>query len=588
MKKNTNKKRVMGSPRLGLSDKLKGFFIPDHIINARNRIVEETEREHRPIVHLFFSFDIVNSTLYKTMTSKWPIIIRGLLEDIRARILKMPELVSCFLWRVIGDEMVFVLPVYSSKELPTSIDAIFEVAQRISVALKSGRFFDSLEDQGLQYSEIDVLKTQNMLSIKTAAWIAVLNNKLESPHDNISFYYTTISHNPIIREFLGKDIDAGFRLKKYTQDRRLVISVELAYFLIKFNKARYLHIIDYVRLKGVWNNALYPIIWYYNPKIIRICHKEMGEKAFSVSFDSSFRYDEADNNPLVKKYFLRKKSNSKMLIDEDVEMSIEMYDITSALDKIILDKNLISKIQYMESLLNENVFIATASCYMYPLATFDDNFRHGEINNTSILKKYFSRKKKDKNEMAVDEEIEFPPVVYDAQHPKTLSTRNLISKYIDSFFASFYSCVVICCNVELRTILIIRRTNESGSHPNKWEFGCVNTINNTPLIQSIVDYYKKSFDIEIKLILDESRDKCQPLPIAIYEINTSDTIEKRIFFVAKYIRPTTPGAPLPEGSCNEVKWISQNELKDFSKEDVVPYFHPTLETVFCNFDKYFK
>lgn len=36
-----------------------------------------------PVAKLFFSFDIVNSTVYKANTVNWPIIIKGLLDYIR-------------------------------------------------------------------------------------------------------------------------------------------------------------------------------------------------------------------------------------------------------------------------------------------------------------------------------------------------------------------------------------------------------------------------------------------------------------------------------------------------------------------------
>ena len=73
----------------------------------------DLENDSRAELCLFFSFDIVNSTQYKTTIGCWPVIIRGLLEDIRSRVFKaMGFLKSVTMWRVIGDEFVFVTPVY--------------------------------------------------------------------------------------------------------------------------------------------------------------------------------------------------------------------------------------------------------------------------------------------------------------------------------------------------------------------------------------------------------------------------------------------------------------------------------------------
>lgn len=494
--------------------------VPDAVINAqKNASEKETGQKYYPKVYLFFSFDIVNSTMYKTTTGNWPVIIRGLLEDIRARVFRINDLSSCFLWKVIGDEMIFVLPIQSEAELPLSVDAIFEVTQRISMALKSGKFFDSLEDQRLQRNEINILKTQNTLSIKTTAWIAVLNSKLESPYDNIAFNYTASPHNQIIQEFLGKDIDAGFRLKGYTQDRRLAVSVELAYFLLK-DKNKNLHIMDYVRLKGVWNNALYPVIWYYNPEIIQACHKEMTGNTVNIAFSNSFRYDETDGNPLIKKYFLRKRAeNSRDMMGEEILLAPSMYEIDSALEKIIPDRNLEPKMKYIESLFSEDILIATSNPYAYPL----------EMH-----------------------------------------------------------CAVVCCNVEERTVLITHRGINHSSNPNKWEFGCCPANSEIPLKQSITEYYQKAFGIEIELVLDKTREEQQPLPIAVYEINKLANIKKGIIFVAKVIRAITSYEFRPEGSHDDIRWIRQEELKNFSKDEVVQDFHNTLEVVFSNFDSYFK
>lgn len=61
-----------------------------------------------PVAKLFFSFDIVNSTVYKANTVNWPIIIKGLLDYIRRCVQREADLQGASLWRVIGDEMVFV------------------------------------------------------------------------------------------------------------------------------------------------------------------------------------------------------------------------------------------------------------------------------------------------------------------------------------------------------------------------------------------------------------------------------------------------------------------------------------------------
>lgn len=492
--------------------------IPEDIINAQKN--ENIEQKHRPRVHLFFSFDIVNSTLYKTMTGNWPIIIRGLLEDIKTQVLNVQELMYSYLWRVIGDEMIFVLLIQSEKELPKLVDSIFEVTQHVALSLKTGKFFDSLENQRLQKSEIEILKTQNLLSIKAAAWLAVLNDDFQTPYDNISFNYMPTSNNQVIREFLGKDIDAGFRLKMFTQDRRLALSFELAYFIFKFKGSSNLFILDYVTLKGVWNGALYPLIWYYDEGINGICYKEITGKDKFIKFDKSFRYDEIDNNQIVKNYFLRRGIVSGQMAEYNFGLSEDMYNIESALNRIIDDRNLADKLKYMESLLSDEVVMSKPTPYPYPL----------ELH-----------------------------------------------------------CAVVCCDVDNRKVMITHRGMEHIIAPGKWEFGCAKINGESKLVDNITTYYKDAFGIEIELVIDNGRlDDRQPIPIAVYEINAKNAVKKGIIFVAKVLNPKSTTDFRKEKSHDEIRWISEDEIKDYKKEDIVSDFHDTLSKVFSRFDEFFS
>ena len=86
------------------------------------------------------------------------------------------------------------------------------------------------------------------------------------------------------------------------RDGRLALSFELAYLISqRTDTLSYLHIITYRRLKGVWKNKLYPIIWYHDPKAY--LEKYQKEIAFEDSFTLS----------LIHILWLQRKSNTKML-----------------------------------------------------------------------------------------------------------------------------------------------------------------------------------------------------------------------------------------------------------------------------------
>ena len=99
------------------------------------------------------------------------------------------------------------------------------------------------------------MKSQNILSLQAAAWIAIVSPKSEQfigAYENIIEKYEINGKGKIL-EFLGQDIDAGFRIKSQTQERRMVVSFELACILAK--RTEYLSklfIITYKNLKGIW------------------------------------------------------------------------------------------------------------------------------------------------------------------------------------------------------------------------------------------------------------------------------------------------------------------------------------------------
>lgn len=225
---------------------------------------KNANQEKNAKLKIFFSFDIVNSTKYKSLTNRWPIILKSVLELIQKKVNQ--SLDYSLLWRVIGDEIVFVKIINNIVDLKDTIREIFSITQEISASLKKGTFFEGIEDQEITKNEIYMLRVNNLLSIKSTAWLAAINTVIENPYDNIKLEYTNCHNGCEILEYMGRDMDTGFRLKEYTQDRRLAISFEIAYLLLKSKDSINLQIIDYRKLKGVWNENLYPIIWYYDYK----------------------------------------------------------------------------------------------------------------------------------------------------------------------------------------------------------------------------------------------------------------------------------------------------------------------------------
>ncbi|WP_337465614.1 hypothetical protein [Megasphaera sp.] len=256
-----------------------------------NRSDRQKIAAHVDVV-LFFSYDIVGSTKYKALhPGSWAGEIKKAFESIKRRV--NSELSEAYIWRVLGDEIIFVLKapgkrmkVSEETVLSDSVAAIYKVLQSAT---------DEIEGS-----------TREM-SLKAAAWIGIVSdedhyekdNKIPKEYKNLFYKYTVDEERRRkIFEFMGNDIDAGFRIKQFTYSRQLVLSFELAYLInkiISHEESKNVELIHmgYKALNGIWHDRPYPIIWYYDKSYKK------------VDFLQSLPYDAETDNSLIKDYGLK-------------------------------------------------------------------------------------------------------------------------------------------------------------------------------------------------------------------------------------------------------------------------------------------
>ena len=207
----------------------------DQTLSKYSKLIEDLNIQKEKViarrtVELFFSFDIVNSSAYKTMNyTGWYNVIISLFKKIQANVMKLMP--GAEMWRVLGDEIIFIIPIKEKQDFFVYTDKIFEILNNFVYQLKTGKFFDELEADD---AEKLLMKTQNIISLKAAAWIAIVGEEIQQieRYDNLLERYKLREGYGLI-EFLGNDIDTGFRVKKETENRRMAISFELAYILSK-------------------------------------------------------------------------------------------------------------------------------------------------------------------------------------------------------------------------------------------------------------------------------------------------------------------------------------------------------------------
>jgi len=294
-----------------------------------------TERMKKSIdeedIILFVSFDLVNSSKYKTRnyTSWFPILIT---INEKIKYCMQQKIQKAQLWRTIGDETVFVINVTNREELENSVQLIFEILNDIITEIKDGSIVKGVLDQ----NEVNVFVARNVLSLKAGAWIAPVHKtsdltKKTNNVCNLMYMYNHDSGLPTY-EFQGNDIDTGFRILKNTTERRLVLSIELAYLLAKNQYIDpKINIITYRNLKGIWDEKLYPVIWYHDYNYVK------------CKLEDSFFYDEYYTNDLVKEF-----------IDDKYKYLTTTTNNTSfqKLDKIVNDNNIKYKAALLEKKIN--------------------------------------------------------------------------------------------------------------------------------------------------------------------------------------------------------------------------------------------
>lgn len=323
------------------------FAVVDKIDLTRyKKITGNTEKEEYPTqviketcddVLLFFSFDIVNSSLYKTVNYYgWSIVIDHILSQIRSYV--KTRVNRAEVWRIFGDEIIFIVEICDRDFIFEYTNAIYEILCYYCEIIESGEIFEHIEG----FSEVvtDLMKLQDVISLQACAWIAVVTDKKEIKNNRRRQYVENVfeiieeGSNNKFYEFMGIDIDTGFRLAKETREKRFIVSFELAYILAKEKEyVKRLNIVTYKVLKGVWGNSVYPIIWYYD-----------STKHNNISFKRSMPFDAIDRDELYVEYFGKKKFADYMYTDTK-----------NALKKICKDRKLQAKISNMEQLIEQGI-----------------------------------------------------------------------------------------------------------------------------------------------------------------------------------------------------------------------------------------
>lgn len=209
----------------------------------------EERRKHLSKVTMFISFDLVNCTLYKAKhKGHWVNGVSDVLSHIMSAFVNSPVEGYRF-WKMLGDEVVYTIEIDSIDKIDCILQDVYDTVVGLTRQIKSAQIGDQ--------------STAKILAVKATVWIADIS-PANLQADNIYVEYE-INKGEVKAEYLGTDIDGGFRIAQFTSANRVVISADLAALLLQEHSAAFekVHFVAHRGLKGIWNGESYPIFMYH-------------------------------------------------------------------------------------------------------------------------------------------------------------------------------------------------------------------------------------------------------------------------------------------------------------------------------------
>ncbi len=223
---------------------------------------------------IFFSVDIVNSAAYKSQhINDWggdfKAFLEGFPDEVNGTVRSYEKVIGLpdpKIWKRLGDEILFHL----------NINEFFNVVvgknnlTRYELVLHYTICFKKAINRYNQKSDEKLNKHERAFKLKGTAWFAnlVCGPNYDEKYGNIIIdFEKSNSGGKKEYDFIGRQIDIGFRIGKYSTLNKFVISVEYAILLLRDN---YLTLEDegikiYYDgrkvLKGILEHLGYPIIY---------------------------------------------------------------------------------------------------------------------------------------------------------------------------------------------------------------------------------------------------------------------------------------------------------------------------------------
>ena len=512
--------------------------ILERMVDSRDKQKEDLDSESKyekdksdlEGIYIFISFDLINSTLFKSRHMElWPGFISSFYETV-AEEFAVGRYRDSFgekeleesplngyekdvlqtggfqLWKLVGDEVLLYHKLVSKEEFYQTI--LFIDARRQKLINKTINKYITTklsEWRGQNISEIEIKERKTKyehlfkqyFAVKTTAWCGscasnetgVCLSKPNVIYDQMRLNNEEVSPSNRL-DFLGPDIDEGFRLCEYSEKNQFILTPKLVYLLYRLFKndkdkqsllEMNFKIIDYVSIKGVWERRLYPIVMF--------CQHDPDIDIPIGSWKQQFEYD-----------------------------AFEMSHLYTNIEK------------YGEKFLSEPQF---------------------SVKN---LKKIY-------RDIVREDEMQDMESVFVTQEDTIKSTGGDGVKFLDKRPPKFEFHIACLCYDKKNNKYWITNHNTHG-----WSFGCVGITQNSHYYESVIEAYKMKYNLEIKL------NECNPI-ISFYSTDRKPASLGSILGVVILVTDVS-GTGEKEGI--ESGWYSCEELKQFDGQKKLSNFEQIL------------
>ncbi|EMJ94069.1 hypothetical protein [Leptospira alstonii] len=220
--------------------------------------MKDFSERFKPRLLLFLSVDIIDSTIHKYQAgftptwltafidfySEFPVLLNTGITKAREGCSEYNKIDSPKpeIWKSLGDEIIFVAEIYNHIQVAWLLEAM-----QIAVKDYNNKPIDGTSDSGLK--------------IKAAVWTAGF--PVQNVIIPIEYNTDNLGSIGLQYDFIGRNIDLGFRISKYSSQRKMIISNDVALLSSAFGSSKLKYYYEgSVSIKGLPTELKdYPLFW---------------------------------------------------------------------------------------------------------------------------------------------------------------------------------------------------------------------------------------------------------------------------------------------------------------------------------------